>query len=139
MDIERIDEIELGEQRVFVRADFNVPPGNGRVARRGMGFLMHREVETLDRIRRDPADPFVVVLGGAKVADKIGIIRNLLDKAAVFLIGGAMTYTFMHARGGRIGASPIEADRVDLAREIIRAAVERGTALLLPGLKSLAR
>ena len=104
----------------------------GRVDRRGIGFLMQEELEHLEKIRRDPASPFVVILGGAKVADKIGVIQNLLGKASVFLVGGAMAYTFLHAQGEQIGESKLEEDKVALAREIMQAAADRDIPFLLP-------
>jgi len=102
------------------------------VSRRGMGFLMQEEIGQLERLLHDPAALFLIILGGAKVADKIGVIRNLLDRADVFLIGGAMAYTFMRARNEKVGRSKIESDKVDLAREIIEASVEKNALLLLP-------
>ncbi|MCL2752160.1 MAG: phosphoglycerate kinase, partial [Firmicutes bacterium] len=76
--------------------------------------------------------PFVAILGGAKVSDKIGVINNLLDKVDSLLIGGAMAYTFSLANGGHIGKSKVEADKVDLARELLAKARAKNVKLLLP-------
>lgn len=80
----------------------------------------------------NPARPFVAVLGGAKVSDKIGVINNLLDKADTIIIGGGMAYTFIKAMGHEIGTSLLEADKLDYAREMIAKAAEKGVKLLLP-------
>ena len=80
----------------------------------------------------DPARPFVAILGGAKVSDKIGVITNLLDKVDTLIIGGGMSYTFQKALGGRIGKSLLEADKVDLAKEIIEKAKAKKVKFLLP-------
>jgi phosphoglycerate kinase len=96
------------------------------------GRLMTRELEVLGRLLESPAHPFVVVLGGAKVSDKIGVIRNLLGIADRVLIGGAMAFTFAKAAGGRVGASLVEDDRLELARELVALAGERGVDFRLP-------
>ena len=80
-----------------------------------MGHLLKREVEYLTRVLEAPEAPFVAVLGGAKVSDKIGVIENLLDKVDAVLIGGAMSYTFLKALGGAVGASKVEEDKLDVA------------------------
>ena len=80
----------------------------------------------------DPARPFVAVLGGAKVSDKIGVINNLLEKADTIIIGGGMAYTFIKAMGHGIGNSLLEADKLDYAREMIEKAKVKGVSLLLP-------
>jgi phosphoglycerate kinase len=102
------------------------------VARSAAGFLMMKEVETLEKILLDPEKPFVTVLGGAKVSDKIGVIQNLLDKASLFLIGGAMAYTFARAKGEKTGKSRIEEDKIELASQILRESQAKGVRLLLP-------
>lgn len=80
----------------------------------------------------DPKRPFVAILGGAKVSDKIGVINNLLEKADTIIIGGGMAYTFVKAQGGEIGTSLLEADKMDYALEMIQKAKDRGVKLLLP-------
>ena len=80
----------------------------------------------------DPARPFVAVLGGAKVSDKIGVINNLLDKVDTLIIGGGMSYTFQVALGGHVGKSLLEADKVELAKELMAKAKEKGVKFLLP-------
>jgi phosphoglycerate kinase len=96
------------------------------------GFLMQKEIEHLESLLHDPGKPFLVILGGAKAADKIGVIENLLDKASVFLIGGAMAYTFMQAMGEKTGNVPIEEDKLALARKIIAQSLKKKSLFLLP-------
>lgn len=86
---------------------------------RVVGFLVAKELEILDRLLTSPARPFVGVLGGAKVSDKIGFIKRLLERVDRVLIGGAMTYTFMQALGQSVGHSRVETDKLDIARELL--------------------
>lgn len=96
------------------------------------GLLMQKELDYLSPILSQPAQPFVMVLGGAKVSDKIGVIRNLLPKVKSLLIGGGMAYTFLKAKGHRIGKSLVENDKLDLANDLIREASQNGVNLMLP-------
>ena len=80
----------------------------------------------------DPKRPFVAILGGAKVSDKIGVISNLIAKVDTLIIGGAMAYTFAKAQGGNTGISRVEEDKVDLAKDILKKAADAGVKLLLP-------
>jgi len=97
-----------------------------------MGLLIERELEYLE-VKLDAAEkPFVVIMGGAKVSDKIEVITALLDKADTILIGGAMAYTFLKAQGYEIGMSLVEDDKMELALEILTAAAEKGVKFLLP-------
>ncbi|HYM71278.1 MAG TPA: phosphoglycerate kinase [bacterium] len=96
------------------------------------GLLMERELQFLGKVLERPQRPLVVIMGGAKVGDKIGVIRNLLRLAQTMLIGGGMCYTFLRASGAEIGASLCEVDRLDLARELMREAKQRGVTLVLP-------
>jgi phosphoglycerate kinase len=96
------------------------------------GFLMAKEVEYLGRVMTDPARPFVAILGGAKVSDKIGVLKNLVNKVDALLVGGGMAYTFLKAQGMEIGASLLEADKLDLARAAMDAARAKGVTFLLP-------
>ncbi len=96
------------------------------------GDLVQAEVAVLEQLTRDPARPYVVVLGGAKPSDKLAVIANLLDKADRILIGGGMSYTFLKAQGYEVGKSLLEADRLDDVRNIIAAAQARGVELVLP-------
>jgi phosphoglycerate kinase len=102
------------------------------VKQSAMGFLMEKEIQYLSHELAKPAKPFVVILGGSKVSDKIGVIKALMEKADSILIGGAMANTFWKAQGVPIGASRVEADKLDLAREILSLAKERGVRFLLP-------
>ena len=96
------------------------------------GLLIEKELSVMGKALEDPKRPFVAILGGAKVSDKIGVINNLLEKADTIIIGGGMAYTFVKAQGGEIGTSLLEADKMDYALEMIRKAKERGVKLLLP-------
>jgi phosphoglycerate kinase len=98
----------------------------------GAGLLMEKELRYLGDALSDPARPFVAVLGGAKVSDKIEVIENLVALVDGLLIGGAMAYTFFKARGLPVGTSLVEDDKLDAAREIMARATERGLQLLLP-------
>ena len=97
-----------------------------------MGFLMEKELKYLHEELDNPAKPFVVIMGGAKVSDKIGVLKALMKKAETILIGGAMANTFFKAQGTPIGASRVEADKTDLATELLDLAKERGVKFLLP-------
>ena len=96
------------------------------------GLLVARELEVMGGALDNPKRPFVAVLGGAKVSDKINVINNLLDKADTVIIGGGMAYTFAKAQGGSIGKSLCEDDKLDYARQMITKAQEKGVKLLLP-------
>ena len=96
------------------------------------GFLIKKEISIMGKALSDPARPFVAILGGAKVSDKINVINNLLEKADTIIIGGGMAYTFLKAQGGSIGTSLLEEDKLDYAREMIAKAESKGVKLLLP-------
>ena len=96
------------------------------------GFLMEKEIDYLGRALANPERPFVAVLGGAKVSDKVAVITNLLGKVDSLIIGGAMAYTFYRAKGLPTGNSLVEADKVDLAKEILVQAQAKGVKLMLP-------
>ena len=96
------------------------------------GDLVTAEVAVLKRLTEDPARPYVVVLGGSKVSDKLGVIGNLLGLADRVLIGGGMTYTFLAALGHEVGTSLLEADQIDSCKEILAQAAERGVEIVLP-------
>lgn len=102
------------------------------VEKAGAGLLMEKELEYLGKAVYSPEAPFVVILGGAKVSDKIEVIENLLKSANVLLIGGAMAYTFLKAQGMPIGKSLVEDDKLELAKELMNKAKEQGVSLLLP-------
>lgn len=96
------------------------------------GYLIQKEISVMGTALSNPKRPFVAILGGAKVSDKIGVINNLLDKADTVIIGGGMAYTFIKAMGHGIGNSLLEADKLDYALEMIAKAKEKGVKLLLP-------
>ncbi len=96
------------------------------------GLLMEKELQYLGRALEAPEEPFVAILGGAKVSDKIGVIRNLLTKVNSLIVGGGMAYTFLKAQGKEIGKSLLEADKVDLARQLLEEAKQRNVRFLLP-------
>ena len=99
---------------------------------RMFGYLINDELNSMDKILHGSEKPFTAVMGGAKVSDKILIIENLMEKADNLIIGGGMTYTFIKAMGGNIGSSLCEEDKLDLARDLIKKAKEKGVQLLLP-------
>lgn len=96
------------------------------------GFLIQKELDFIGGALEDPKRPFVAILGGSKVSDKIGVINNLLEKVDTLIIGGGMAFTFLKAQGYEIGTSLLEEDKVELAKELIRKAEGRGVKLLLP-------
>ena len=96
------------------------------------GFLIGKELGIMGEALENPQRPFVAILGGAKVSDKIGVIKNLLDKCDTLLIGGGMAYTFFKAQGYEIGTSLLDGNSLDLARELLEEAKQKGVKLLLP-------
>jgi len=96
------------------------------------GYLIKKELDFLGKALTDPECPFVAILGGAKVSDKIGVITNLLDKVDALIIGGGMAYTFIKAMGFGVGNSLLEEDKIPLAQEIMNQAKQKGVKLLLP-------
>jgi phosphoglycerate kinase len=126
-------------------ADFYVSDGFGVVHREqasvtdiarllpsAAGRLVHKEASVFAKLLSDPARPFVVILGGSKVSDKLGVIGNLIGRVDRLLIGGGMAYTFLAAQGHEVGNSLLEADQIDTVRGFIEQAKERGVELLLP-------
>ena len=102
------------------------------VKERAAGYLMVKELEFLGRLLKSPATPYVAVLGGAKVSDKIKVIENLLPGVSSLIVGGAMAYTFLKAQGIEVGKSRVEADKLDVARRALEAADRLGKAVVLP-------
>jgi phosphoglycerate kinase len=98
----------------------------------GAGFLMKKEIEIMGKALEAPERPFVAILGGAKVSDKIGVIKNLLNKVDYLLIGGGMAFTFLKGLGYNIGRSLLEEDKVELAKDLLKEAEEKGVKVLLP-------
>ena len=96
------------------------------------GFLLDKEIKYLGKTLQNPEKPFCVILGGAKVSDKIGVIENLLKKADALIIGGGMAYTFLKAQGSAIGNSKLEKDKIDLAKETLLKARKQNITFLLP-------
>lgn len=96
------------------------------------GYLIKKELEILGKALNNPDRPFIAILGGAKVSDKIGVIKNLIEKVDTLIIGGGMAYTFFKAMGHEVGLSLLEIDKVDLANELMQKAKEKGVKLLLP-------
>jgi phosphoglycerate kinase len=97
-----------------------------------VGGLVEAEVDVLRRLTESPERPYVVVLGGSKVSDKLGVIDNLLEKADSLLVGGGMVFTFLKAQGHDVGSSLLEADQLDVAREYVERAAAKGVDLVLP-------
>ncbi len=102
------------------------------VKKNAAGLLMEKELTYLGKALHNPAQPFVAILGGAKVSDKIAVIQNLLNKVNALLIGGGMAYTFLKSQGAKVGKSLVEDDKLDLAKRILSDAKSRGVKLLLP-------
>ncbi len=102
------------------------------VQKSAAGLLMQKELEYLGKALHDPQRPFVAILGGAKVSDKIEVIKNLIPKVDALIIGGGMAYTFLKAQGQEVGKSLVEADKIDLAKELLSEAKSRNVKLLLP-------
>ncbi|MCX7812947.1 MAG: phosphoglycerate kinase [Pseudothermotoga sp.] len=96
------------------------------------GFLMEKEIEFLSKVTYEPDHPYVVVLGGAKVSDKIGVITNLMNKADKILIGGAMMFTFLKAQNFKVGSSLVEDDKLELAKQILEQASQKKVKIVLP-------
>lgn len=96
------------------------------------GYVMGAELENADKVIKRAAKPFTAIMGGAKISDKILIIENLLDKVNNLIIGGGMAYTFFKALGGNVGKSLVEEDKLDLAKELIKKAKQKGVEFLLP-------
>ncbi len=96
------------------------------------GFLVEKEITMFDRVLNNPEHPFVAILGGAKLADKIPVVENLLDKVDTILIGGGMAYTFVKAIGGNIGTSIVDESMLDLAKELWDKAKQKGVEIILP-------
>jgi phosphoglycerate kinase len=96
------------------------------------GYLMQKEIDIMGKALSNPERPFVAILGGAKVADKLGVIKNLLEKVDTLIIGGGMAYTFLKAQGYEIGKSLLDAERIEFAKEMLAKAKEKGVQLLLP-------
>lgn len=102
------------------------------VQKSAAGLLMEKELQYLGRVLQNPEQPFVAILGGAKVSDKIGVIQNLLGKVDVLIIGGGMAYTFLKAQGESVGKSLVEEDKISLAKELLQQAKTRNVKMLLP-------
>ncbi|WP_028652254.1 phosphoglycerate kinase [Nocardioides halotolerans] len=141
------DESERGDfaDRLAALADAFVSDGFGVVHRKqasvydvaqrlphAMGGLVARELEVMKQLTEDPARPYVVVLGGSKVSDKLGVIDHLLDKADTLLIGGGMVFTFLEARGHDVGKSLLEEDQVEVCAEYLQRAEDTGVRIVLP-------
>jgi len=103
-----------------------------RLETRGAGFLLEKEIEALNKLLHEPATPFVAVVGGAKVSDKIGVLESLLPRVNTICIGGAMAYTFLKAQGISIGDSRCEEAKLATARTLLQRAKDRGVTVILP-------
>jgi phosphoglycerate kinase len=114
------------------RAHASIVALPGLVEKKGIGFLMRKEIEMLDTIRLTPEAPFLTILGGAKVSDKIEVIEALMDKVDTMIIGGAMAYTFLAAQKIQVGKSLVEKDKVSFAADLLRRADMRRKRILVP-------
>jgi len=106
--------------------------GVAKYLKAGAGLLLAREIEYLDKLTESPATPYVAILGGAKVSDKITVIQNLLNKVNTILIGGGMAYTFIKAQGNTIGSSKLDKDHIDTASKILTNAKKKNVEIVLP-------
>ncbi|WP_313756973.1 phosphoglycerate kinase [Tissierella sp.] len=97
-----------------------------------VGFLVEKEISIMGKALESPERPFIAILGGAKVSDKIGVIENLINKVDTIIVGGGMAYTFLKAQGYEIGKSLLEEDKIDLAKELLQKAKDNNVRLLLP-------
>lgn len=102
------------------------------IRNKGIGFLIEKEIQMLDRLLTGTQHPYIAIMGGAKVSDKIDVIENLMDKVDGFIIGGAMAYTFLKAQGLGVGTSLVEAEKLNYAREMMARIEARGKSLYLP-------
>ena len=102
------------------------------VQKAAAGLLIEKELQYLGKVLHHPEHPFVAIIGGAKVSDKIGVIRNLMNKVDVLIIGGGMAYTFLKAHGDQVGKSLVEEDKVDLARQLLQESKSHKLKFLLP-------
>lgn len=102
------------------------------IQKRGIGFLIEKEIQMLDRLLEGAEKPYYAILGGAKVSDKIGVIENLMDKVDGFIVGGAMAYTFLKAQGIPVGKSRVETEKLNYTREMLARLDARGKKILLP-------
>ncbi|OFZ18844.1 MAG: phosphoglycerate kinase [Bdellovibrionales bacterium RBG_16_40_8] len=103
-----------------------------KVPRHGIGFLMKKEIEMLDKVMQNPESPFAIILGGAKVSDKMGVIENIIDRVDTILVGGAMAYTFLAAQEVPVGNSRVEKDRIKYAHDLLERMKMRGKRMFLP-------
>ncbi len=113
-------------------ASTTVVAGSFDASHKAFGFLMQKELDNAAKVQTNPARPFIAILGGAKVSDKILLIETLLDKADTIMIGGGMAYTFIKAQGGNIGNSLVEEDKLSLANELLAKAKSLGKTIVLP-------
>lgn len=97
-----------------------------------VGYLVKKEIDVMGKTMENPEKPFVLILGGAKVSDKIGVIENMLDKVDTILIGGGMAFTFLKAKGYEVGSSLLEEDKIDVAKDLLKKAKDKDVDILLP-------
>ncbi|WCL81264.1 phosphoglycerate kinase [Saprospira sp. CCB-QB6] len=109
-----------------VVADFFLPEA------KAIGFLMQKEIEQANKLLKEPKRPYLAIVGGAKVSDKILLLEKLMEKVDVLLIGGGMAYTLLKAQGAEIGASLVEEDKLDVAKNFLEKAAQKGVKVLLP-------
>ena len=114
------------------RAETSIAAAVAHFEAAGIGLLVQKELEALDRCLSGAARPYVAILGGAKVSDKLGVIESLAHRVDHLLIGGAMAYTFLRAQGHAVGASRVEADKLVLAQRVLERCAERGVVVHLP-------
>jgi len=106
--------------------------GVAKLLPNAVGFLIGKELKVMNQIMTEPSRPFVAILGGAKISDKIPVIENLIDKADVILIGGGMSYTFLKAKGGKVGKSLVDDTKIEFAKKLIEKATDKNVEIVLP-------
>ncbi len=106
--------------------------GVAKLLPNAVGFLMNKEIKVITEILENPKRPFVAILGGAKIKDKIPVIENLINKADTILIGGGMAYTFVKALGGEVGSSLVDDEKLDLAKKLVKKAKDKNINFILP-------
>lgn len=129
----RLGEVYIGDAfGTMHRAETSMVGAVAHFEQAAVGFLVQKELEALGRCLEGAARPYVAILGGAKVSDKIAVIESLASRVDVLLIGGAMAYTFLKAQGIEVGASRVEADKLELATRLLARCAEKGVQVLLP-------
>ena len=106
--------------------------GVSKLLPNAVGFLVQQELDNMLEVIKNPVHPFVAILGGAKIEDKLGVIENLLNTVDVLIIGGGMSYTFLKAIGGNVGHSIVDESKIEYCYNVVKQAINKGVKILLP-------